>query len=239
MQDFSSSLGRHLGKTERETKLGRKLPTRFTWRSPRLNWTLHLTGKKEREQQEREGEDQVSFLVFNLRTLSQTPNVTVFRVSDVLRFLKASSEPHLIPQNYQQWARNCDEYVIIGRGVQNAIVQFIPWLEIRWMPIINHPFRRTYTLRSYERFKDDATHKYAETQYKEVCKMVVESAKAMAGQKASEVELVQELVILILELGMWFWGIKINSTAVEIRAGCKTILDDELAVRMGGISFSG
>ncbi|KAF2844064.1 hypothetical protein T440DRAFT_523789 [Plenodomus tracheiphilus IPT5] len=37
VQGFLSSLGRHLGKTERETKLGRQLPTRFTSTSPRLN----------------------------------------------------------------------------------------------------------------------------------------------------------------------------------------------------------
>jgi hypothetical protein len=239
VEEFLGSLGRHLGKTERETKLGRRLPTRFTSISPRLNWTLHLTGKKLREQQERGGEDQVSFVVFDLQTLSQTPNVTVFRVSDVLRFLKSSSEPHLIPQNYQQWARNCDEYVIIGQGVRKAIVQFVPWSEIRWMPIINHLFRNAYTLGSYQRFKDEAISKCTETRYKEVCEMVVDSAKEIAGQEASEVALARELVRLILEPGIWFWGIKTSSTEVEIEVGCDAILEDELAVRMGGVSFGG
>lgn len=237
MQDFLGSLGRHLGKTERETKLGRQLATRFTSTSPRLDWTLHLTGKKSREQQERGTKDQVSFVVFDLETLSRTPNVSVLRMSDVLRFLKSGSEPRLIPQNYQQWARNCDEYVIIGQGVQSAIIQFVPWSEIRWMPIINHLFRSTYTLGSYQRFKAEGINKCAETRHKEVCKMVVDSAKEIAGQKASEAELVLELVRLILKPGIWFWGIKTRSTEVEIMVECEAILEDELAVRMGDISL--
>jgi hypothetical protein len=69
--------------------------------------------------------------------------------------------------------------------------------------------------------------------------MVVDSAKEIAGQEASEVELVRDLVRLILEPGIWFWGIKTSSTEVEIKVGCEAIVEDELAVRMGGMSFGG
>jgi hypothetical protein len=236
VQDFMSSLGRHLGKTERETKTGKRAMTKFTSTSTRLGWTLHLTGKKSREQQEQGKDDHISFLIFDLQTLSEMPNVTVFRVSDALSFLESSGQASLIQPTYQQWARNCDEYIIMGRGIENAILQVIPWSELWELPIINRTFCSAYTLHTYERFRNEDIDTYGQIEYEDVCRMVVESAKGVAGQKANDVELVQHLVKLILKPGVWFWGIKTSSTDANIRDGCKAILDNELVIRMSQVS---
>jgi len=238
VNSFVRSLNGHLGKTERETKTGRRLVTKFTSTSPRLNWTLHLTGKKSREQdKDGEGGD-ASFVIFDLQALSKTPNVTVFRVADVLDFLQSSGKSSLILEEHQRWARNCDEYVIMGRGVENAVVQIAPWSELRVTPIINQHFCNAYTLKIYEQFRDNAAEGRIEAGLEQVCKMVVESAKAVAGHKASDAALVQLLVRLILEPGAWFWGINTSGGQEEIRDGCKTIIENELVVKMGQISVN-
>ncbi|KAF1922283.1 uncharacterized protein M421DRAFT_427070, partial [Didymella exigua CBS 183.55] len=236
VNDFVLSLGNHLGKTQRQTKTGRRLRTKFTSTSSRLNWTLHLTGKKSREQHEQGETGHVSFVIFDLQVLSETPNVAVFRVADVLDFLQKSEKSSLIPEEYQRWARNCDEYVIMGRGIENAVLQTVPWSELRVTPILNQHFHSAYTLKLYERFRDNAVDRRIETGFEQVCKMVVESAKAVAGHKANDAALVQLLVLLILKPGTWFWGINTSSGQEEIRDGCKIVIEDELVVRMSQVS---
>jgi hypothetical protein len=236
VNDFVLSLGNHLGKTERETKTGRRLITKFTSTSSRLDWTLHLAGKKSREQREQGEAGHVSFVIFDLQALSKTPNVTVFRVADVLDFLQTSGKSSLIPDEYQRWARNCDEYVIMGRGVEKAVVQIVPWSEIRVTPIINQHFCNAYTLKLYERFRDSAVDRRIETGFEQVCQMVVELAKTVAGHEASDAALVQLLVKLILKPGIWFWGINTTSGQEEIRCGCKAIIENELVVKMSQVS---
>jgi hypothetical protein len=237
VQDFICSLGQHLGKTEREKQLGRRVSTEFTSTSPRLEWTLHLTGKKSREGQEQGGEDHISFVMFDLERLSEMPNISVFCVSDVLRFLEISGQGYLIPQDYQRWARNCDEYVIMGQGIERAILKFIPWSEIQRMPIIIYPFQVAYTLQTYERFRDNAMDMRLETYAEDVCKMVVDSAILLAGEKAGDAVLVEDLVELILSPGVRFWGIKTRSADIDIRRGCGEILFDRLVEKVGQLSI--
>ncbi|OAL45884.1 hypothetical protein IQ07DRAFT_648051 [Pyrenochaeta sp. DS3sAY3a] len=97
VQEFLKSLGLHLGKKAEEAKAEKPIKTEFTSTSPRLEWTLHLTGQKSRELQE-----QVNFVIFDLQALRQTPETTVFHVTDVLRFLETSGQTHLIQTEYQQ-----------------------------------------------------------------------------------------------------------------------------------------
>lgn len=236
VNDFVLSLGNHLGKTERETKIKRRLITKFTSTSSRLNWTLHLAGKKSREQHEQGEAGHVSFVIFDLQALSKTLNVTVFRVADVLNFLQTSGKSSLIPEEYQRWARNCDEYVIMGRGVEKAVVQIVPWSELRVTPIINQHFRNAYTLKQYERFRDSAVDRRIETGFEQVCDMIVESAQAIAGHKANDTVLVQLLVKLILKPGTWFWGINTSTGYKDIRDGCKAVIENELLVKMSQVS---
>jgi hypothetical protein len=220
-----------LGKKEIEEKTGKRLKTKFTSTSPRFNWTLHLTGQKSREL-----EDQVDFVIFDLQALCQTPDITVFRVTDVLRFLETSSQTSLIPHDYQQWARNCDEYLIMGRSLGKGIVQIIPWPELRSMSIVNDAFCSAYTLSLYERFRDDRMGGCMETEYGEVCEMVVKAAKTIAGEEAGKVEFVREIVELILQAGLWFWGIKTSRSETEIGVGCEELLEDGLVAKMSQVS---
>jgi hypothetical protein len=236
VNDFVLSLRNHLGKTERQKKTGRRLTTKFISTSSRLNWTLHLTGKKSREQHEQGEAGHVSFVIFDLQALSETPDITVFRVADVLDFLQTSGKSSLISEEHQRWARNCDEYVIMGRGVENVVLQIVPWSELRLTPILNQHFRNAYTLKQYEQFRDNAVERRIETGFEQVCKMVVESAKAVAGHKENDAALVQLVVRLILKPGTWFWGINTSSGREEIRDGCKTIIENELVVKMSQVS---
>jgi hypothetical protein len=221
----------HLGKKTEEDKAGKTMKTKFTSTSPRLEWTLHLTGQKSRKVQE-----QVDFVIFDLQALRQTPETTVFHVTNVLKFLETSKQTHLIPTEYQQWARNCDEYIIMGRGIEKGIVQITPWSELKWTPIINESFRITYTLSWYERFRDDRMVGTPQTEYGQACEMVVSTARRMAGQKAEDMEFVQHLVHLILKPGLWFWGIQVSGDDAEIVKGCEELLGDGLAARMSQIS---
>jgi len=232
VQEFVKSLGLHLGKKEKEAETGKRLKTKFTSTSPRLEWTLHLTAKKSRELR-----DQVDFVIFDLRAIRKTPDTTVFRVTDVLQFLETSGQTNLIPRDYQQWARNCDEHIIMGEGIEKSIVHTVPWPELRWMSIINEPFCSAYTLSTYERFRDGRMDGRSETAYEEACQLVVNSAKAIAGGEVADAETVEHFVHLILEPGVWFWGIKTRSSDAEIEAGCKVLLDDELVAKMSEVSL--
>jgi hypothetical protein len=232
VHEFVKSLGMHLRKKEIEAETGKPPKTMFTSTSPRLEWTLHLAGKKSRELA-----DQVDFVSFDLQALRKTPDTTVFRVTDVLQFLETSGQTYLIPQKYRQWARNCDEYIIMGNSVEEGIVQVVPWPELRWMSIINEPFCSAYTLSTYEQFRDGRMDGRSETECGEVCQAVVKSAKAIAGGELADAELVGHLVRLILKAGVWFWGIKTWSSDAEIEARCKYLLDDELVAKMSGVSL--
>ncbi|CAN9407359.1 unnamed protein product [Alternaria alternata] len=184
----------------------------------------------------RELHEQVNFVIFDLQALRQTPETTVFRVTDVLRFLETSKQTHLIPTEYQQWARNCDEYVIMGRGIEKGIVQITPWSELRWTPIINDTFCRAYTLSLYERFQHERMGGILRTECRQACEMVVSTARIMAGQKTEDIEFFQHLVHLILKPGLRFWGIQVSEDDAEIVKECDELLGDGLAARMSQIS---
>ncbi|USP82001.1 hypothetical protein yc1106_09275 [Curvularia clavata] len=231
VQEFIKSLGRHLGKKDIEDQTGKRIKTQFTSTSPRLEWTLHLTGQKSNKLQ-----DQVDFVIFDLQALCQTPETTVFHVADVLQFLETSGQTYLIPPNYQQWARNCDEYIIMGSGIEKGIVQITPWSELQCTPIINDSFRCAYTLFWYTRFRDERMDERSQIEYGQACEMVVSTARKMAGQKAKDMEFVQHLVRLILEPRLWFWGIQVSEDEAKILRGCEDLLRDELVARMSQLS---
>jgi hypothetical protein len=93
-------------------------------------------------------------------------------------------QTYLIPAEYQQWARNCDEYIFMGREVEKGVVQIIHWADLRWRSSINDPFCDTYTLSTYELFQDDRMSGRPQKEYGQACEMVVSSARILAGQKA-------------------------------------------------------
>lgn len=184
----------------------------------------------------RELRNQVNFVIFDLHALRRTLGTNVFHVTDVLRSLETSKQTHLIPAEYQQWARNCDEYIIMGSEIEEGIVQIIPWADLRWTSIINDPFCNTYTLSTYERFRDERMGGRPQTEYGQACKLVVTTATTMAGKNAENIEFVQHLVKLILKPGLWFWGIKVCGGDAEMVGGCEELLEDGLATIMSQVS---
>jgi hypothetical protein len=66
---------------------------------------------------------------------------------------------------------------------------------------------------------------------------VVNLAKAIARGEVADAEAVEHSVYLVLEPGVWFWGIKTRSSGVEIAAGCKALLDNELVAKTSEVSL--
>jgi hypothetical protein len=92
----SSSLWDYIqGKKEIEAETGKRLKTKFTSTIPRLEWTLHLMGKKSQKLH-----DQIDFVVFDLWALRKTQDTTVFRVIDVIQFLEMSGQTNLVLPDY-------------------------------------------------------------------------------------------------------------------------------------------
>lgn len=94
------------------------------------------------------------------------------------------------------------------------------------MSIINDAFRTAYTLLLYKRFRDDCMGERLETEYGKACEMVVSAAKTIAGQMAGDVGFVKDIVKLILQDGLWFWGVKSSRSETEISIGCEELLEN-------------
>ncbi|KAF3004329.1 hypothetical protein E8E13_009420 [Curvularia kusanoi] len=236
VQEFLKSLGMHLGKRTEETKSGRMMETTFTSTSPKLEWALHLTGQKARAFKENVNV-QVDFVIFDLQALRRAPQTHVFRVEDVLRFLETSNQTNLILADYQDWARACDEYLIMGRGIEKGIVQITPSWKVLSTPIIVGEFHRSFTLGLYKKFLKGRVGGIPQTNYEQACKDVVLTAKVMAGQKSKDIEFVQHLVSLILKPELSFWGIRVSRGDAEIAKGCEGLLEDGLVAQMSQISI--
>jgi hypothetical protein len=67
------------------------------------------------------------------------------------------------------------------------------------MPIILDPFCIAFTLSVYRQQRDDRKNSRCKTEYGEACKMVVRSAKTIAGEKAIHIEFLKKIVELVLE----------------------------------------
>lgn len=108
---FAAHLAKHLGKTQEQKRTGDKIQTYFLSMSSVLEWTIHTTGQKWRESA---AEEIAGLGIFDVRRLRQTSDSTIFRVSDILQFLKGRGKEEFIPRGIQRWAQNCDEYVLMG-----------------------------------------------------------------------------------------------------------------------------
>jgi hypothetical protein len=122
INDFAMNLAEHLGKTQKEKETGEKIETCFVSMSPILEWTIHTVGQKSKDKDQNE---EVSLAIFDVKKLRQTSGTTIFHVSDVLRFLASEGRNSLIEQGLQEWARNCDEYISVGRIPDDGLVRWV------------------------------------------------------------------------------------------------------------------
>ena len=203
VREFLLAIDSHLGKTEKENSTGMQKKTYFTSTSSILEWALHLTRRKWQSLRE---DEQASLVIFDLQKLCRIPDVRVFRVS-IIHFIQTSDNSDTITSEHEEWAKNCDEYVIIGQGIEGGIVQAIPWSRLEMMPIINQQtktFTRTYTLGIYRQWKDEALARCQETNREEVCAKVIESAKLLAMPGSKDVVKVQLMIEHIIKPGIEF-----------------------------------
>lgn len=87
--------------------------------SPILEWTLHRTRQKA-------DSTEAELVVYDLEAIINTPGVAVFRVVDILEYLETQNTSNFIDSEGQQWARNCDEYIIVGARYYDGFVRSIP-----------------------------------------------------------------------------------------------------------------
>lgn len=208
MDAFAAFLTEHLGKLRKEGETGHKVETCFLSLSPSLEWTVHTTGQRSRKSKV---EETIGLAIFDTEKLRQTSGLTVFRVSSILDFLHHQGKGRLIPQKLQQWARNCDEYVLMGRVNSNELVRWIPWIELSASGFLASSFHSAYTLAKYCEWRDA---EYSERDYdsaEEVCRSVVEFGKIIAGPSAG---LLLPIIELILRPGLRFWDWKVKTAAV-------------------------
>lgn len=104
------------------------------------------------------------------------------------------------------------------------------------MDIFNFLFCHAGDLKRYRIFRDQRVGRISWTSYEQVCRMVVLTARTMAGQGAEDREFVKHLVGLILKPGLPFWDIHVNRGDAEIAKGCEELLEDGPATRLGQVS---
>jgi hypothetical protein len=63
-----------------------------------LEWTIYIAGQKWKDRDRGRGEV-VSLAIFDVKKLRQNSGITIFRVSDVLRFLASEGKDSLIEQD--------------------------------------------------------------------------------------------------------------------------------------------
>lgn len=98
VDEFAAFLAQNLGKIQEKKRTGNRREICFLSMSPVLEWTAHATGQKWKD---READETVGLVVFDVGRLRQTPDLTVFCVLDILQFLEDRGKGRLIPQNLQ------------------------------------------------------------------------------------------------------------------------------------------
>ena len=127
------------------------METWFLSTSPVLEWTVHATGQKSKEAK---ADETAGLAVFDAGRLRQTPDLAVFRVFDILHFLEGRGNEKLVPQDVQQWARNCDEYVVMGKVHRSGLLRWISWTELYGSEFLSSQFLMAYTLGIYCQWRD-------------------------------------------------------------------------------------
>jgi hypothetical protein len=232
VQAFVEAIAAHLSKTQVQKETGSKQETTFTSMSPTLEWALHTTKNK---WSDNNSDERASLVVFDMEKLLGIQDVALFRVSDVIRFLESQNQLHLIRSQLRDWAKNCDEYVTMGKKVKEAVVRVIPWSELRYMPIINSEFERAYTLGRYCRWRDERN--YQEYSAEEVGGFIVRSAKALAGEESVSSGVAREMMRLVVKPEVSFWGINTGAGVKDIMDRCEDILEGDMVESMSQASL--
>jgi hypothetical protein len=232
VQAFVEAIAAHLGKTQIQQETGVKKETMFTSMSPILEWALHTTKNK---WSDNNADERASLVVFDMERLREIQDVALFRVSDVTRFLESQNQLHMISSQLRDWARNCDEYVTMGKKVKNAVVRMIPWPELRYMPIINSEFIRAYTLGRYCQWRNERSYQVYSAE--EVGGFIVRSAKVLAGEESVSSGMARRMMKLIVQPEVSFWGMNTAASVEEIMDRCEDIFAGDMIESMSQASL--
>jgi len=197
--------------------------TSFVSMSPILEWTIHTTGQK-RNGRNQTVDENTGLAIFHADKLRKTSDTTIFRVSSVLDFLASQGKGDLIEQELQVWARNCDEYVAMGRIPDDCLVRWVQSKEIVTLPILGFPndFTTAYTLGVYRMRRSS---KRIELDL--LCQNVIDSAKVLVG---AQHDLLSLIVNLLLRPGVQFWGFNVSSIEEDIVTAKIQALVEEMAL---------
>ena len=227
IEEFVEKLALHLGKTQEERTRGEKIKTIFLSMSPQLEWTLHATGQRSK------GGHATGLAIFDVERLRRTSDATIFRVVDIINFLKAQGKSQLIAPNLQDWARNCDEYVYMGKSLDHGLVRWIEWAELSALPILldHENFVKAFTVRLYREWKRTEYVERAEVEQK-----VMESVITLAGTSNALAPLV---VDSLMRPGLDFWGFEVSFAESEmIRAEIRAHIDALTLEQLAGLSLA-
>ncbi|KAL5408046.1 hypothetical protein PMIN04_011535 [Paraphaeosphaeria minitans] len=153
----------------------------------------------------------------------------VFRISDVLRYLEKRNQAHGIDEELQKWTRNCDEYIAVGTLSKYQLIRSIPWKVLRRMPLLTDTFHRAYTLEIYRQWCTEMCNRHGNVEKDQVFSRTLESARIIAGKERENFKRVAEMIDLILEPGLFFWGIDTDVTEDDVRLGCIALLKEDWA----------
>ena len=233
VEEFAADLAEHLGKTQKEEEIGEKIETYFVSTSPILEWTIHTAGQKCNA---RDGDEVVGLAIFDVKKLRQNSGTTIFRVSDVLKFLVGEGKDSHIEQDLQKWARNCDEYVSVGKIPDDGLVSWVVWPEL-YLSLPNplpskKCFRRAYTLGKYREWMRDIQEEHIELE--DICQRIVKFGKVLTGQRD---DLLFPLIELVLKPGMQFWGFTTESPE-DVAAKMRELVDETALQKLYGLSLN-
>jgi hypothetical protein len=133
IDDFALFLSDHLSKTQQEKDGGEEIETCLVSMSSILEWTIHSAGKKQGVISQNPG-GVVGLAIFDVKKLGQNLDTAIFRVSDIFEFFKGQGNGQLIAREFQKWAQNYDEYVLMGRISNDGLVRWVVWEELSSPP---------------------------------------------------------------------------------------------------------
>lgn len=218
--DFATMLAEHLNKTQIEKETGSRIKTCFLSLSPILEWTLHKTGQKWRDSTE-DDDTSVGLAIVDVKKLQQSTGISLFRVSNILEFLRRKGKDHLIEEKLQKWAQNCDEYITIGPISDKSVIRWVKWENLYSSPVIQPAFHKAYTLALYRRWSEPK-----KLGIDAICKNIMTFGKLLAGP---EDKVFIAMVDHILKPGISFWGFQCEFPVEDVRSKIQEKLEDEVA----------
>jgi hypothetical protein len=232
VEEFAADLAEHLSKTQKGKEIEKKIETYFVSMSPILEWTIHTTGQKWNA---RDGDEVVGLAIFDVEKLRQNSGTTIFRVSDILKYLAGKGKDSIIEERLQKWARNCDEYVSVGKIPDDGLVRWVVWTDLNMSlpnpPLSKQRFKKAYTLGIYRtRMQEIQEHNELE----DICQRIVEFGKVLAGQQE---DLLFPLIKLVLKPGIQFWGFTAELSE-DVAAKIRELVDETALQKLYGLSLN-